>query len=126
MKREYGAAAVLALLILLSGWSIRRTDRLTAELNIALEKSRSAAETLDGRRARELFEESLRLWLDAEGYTHIFIRHSEIDAITDAFYELSAALDADDRKEREAAFDRLRYHLDSVNSMEKPSLGSVF
>lgn len=126
MKREYGAAAVLAVLLLLSCWSIRKVDGLTTELSITLEKSRSAAETLDSKRARELFEESLRLWLDAEQYTHIFIRHSEIDAITDAFYELSAVLDNDDRKERAAAFDKLRYHLDSVNSMEKPSLGSIF
>lgn len=41
--------------------------------------SKSAAETLD---------KAIEHWLTLDGYTHIFIRHSEINSTTEAFSSL--------------------------------------
>jgi len=126
MKREAGAAIVLALLILLSGWSIRKAESLCTEVGIALSKSRSAAEKLDYKKAREYFEQGLTLWQEAGSYSHVFLRHSEVDAANDAFYELKEKLTQEEPGAWAAAYDKLRYHLETISAMEKPSLGSVF
>ena len=125
MKREYGAAALLILLFFLSMWNIRRIDTLTTDVGIALSKSLSAAEKLDFKAARKHLDEGMELWLDADEYTHIFIRHSEIDAATDAFFELREVLCQEELSAFTSAFGKLRYHLESISTMEKPSLGSV-
>ena len=125
MKREYGAITVLIALVLLSFWNIRKIETLTADVGIALSKAQSAAEQLDFKAARKHLDEGMERWLDAEEYTHIFIRHAEIDTTTDAFYELKEILCQEELSSCPAAFEKLRYHLESISTMEKPSLGSV-
>lgn len=125
LKREYGAVALLLALIFLSFWNIRKVDTLTSDVSIALSKSQSAAETLDYKTARNYLEEGLLLWQEAESYTHIFIRHSEIDTTTDAFFELKELLYQEEHSACAAAYEKLHYHLNSIRAMEKPSLGSI-
>ena len=80
-KREYTAIAVLALLLALSVWNLKSIDTLTGDIEIALSKSQSAAEKLDFKTARQRLDEGLELWLSADSYTHIFLRHPEIDSM---------------------------------------------
>ena len=61
-----------------------------------LELSRQAAEEGDASRALEELDPALERWLKADSYTHIFIRHSEIDSTADAFYELREVLLAEE------------------------------
>ncbi len=126
MKRVITAAALLLLLILASVWNIRRVDSLTGELETLLSRSEQAA--LDGSfdRAEGLANEALTLWLEADGYTHIFIRHSEIDSTSDAFYELLEHVSEHDADGLPSAYAKLVYHLDSIAAMEHVSLGSIF
>ena len=70
-------------------------------------------------------DKGLRHWLNADGYTHIFLRHPEIDSTTDAFYELQELLLDGGGDGCAAAYDKLRYHLESIRSMEHISIGSV-
>ena len=74
--------------------------------------------------AREALDKALKRWLEADRYTHIFIRHAEIDATADAFYELQSQL-LSGEGDSSAAYDKLRYHLESIRQMEHPSLGSI-
>ncbi len=125
-KREYVAIAVFLLLIALSVWNIESIDSLTGGIEISLSKSQSAAEKLDFGAANAYLDEGLSRWLAAEGYTHIFLRHPEIDSTADAFYELKAVLMQEDLTACAAAYGKLRYHLDSITGMEHLSLGSIF
>ena len=91
----------------------------------ALELARQAAEEGDASRALEELDPALERWLKADSYTHIFIRHSEIDSTADAFYELREVLLAEELEGCDAAYGKLRYHIISIQEMEHPRLGSI-
>lgn len=124
MKRELAAGALLLLLMAGAWWNIRAVDRLTGELLAGLDASQAADEQGDHLAAQAALDKALNRWLEADSYTHIFIRHAEIDSTADAFYELQAQLLAGEG-DSSAAYDKLRYHLDSIQRMEHPSLGSI-
>lgn len=124
-KREYVAIALALLLTALSVWNIESIDSLTGDIEIALSKSQSAAEKLDFSGANAYLDEGLDRWLAADGYTHIFLRHPEIDSTADTFYELKEVLMREDLTACTAAYGKLRYHLDSIRGMEHLSLGSI-
>ena len=126
MTRESFAALLLATLIAVSVWSIRRVDRLSDELDAHLAKSEKAALAEDYENAALEADAALRIWLGANTYTHIFIRHPEIDSAADAFFGLLQTLDAQNTRELPPAYDLLRYHLGCIREMEHISFGSVF
>ena len=64
--------------------------------------------------------------MDADSYTHIFIRHPEIDSTTDAFYELLDSVSAGDIKTTQGAFEKVEAHLASIAGMEHITIGSIF
>lgn len=125
MKRELAAGALLLLLIIGSIWNILYLDRFIEELDAMLNQAEYAAQNGDWDTARSFASLATRRWNAADDYTHIFIRHPEIDSTADAFYELSQLLLQEDEG-FEAAFGKLRYHLYSIKGMEHPSLGSIF
>lgn len=125
IKREYAAIALAAILLSLSIWNEKSVDALTGGISVALAKSQSAAEKLEFKAAREYMREGLAQWLSAESYTHIFLRHPEIDATADAFYDLAQILSQEDATACAAAYEKLKYHLDSIDGMEHLSLGSI-
>jgi len=126
MKRELCAGGLFLLLVATAWWNMRAVDTLTGDILRALEQSQQAAEQGDFSAAAESFAQGLARWLDADSYTHIFIRHPEIDSTTDAFYELQGELLAREEDSLPAAYTKLRYHLISIQEMEHLKLGSIF
>ena len=124
MKRELAAGTLLVLLIAGAWWNIRAVDRLTGEIMAGLDTAQTAEARGQPEEAREALDKALKRWLEADRYTHIFIRHAEIDATADAFYELQSQL-LSGEGDSSAAYDKLRYHLESIRQMEHPSLGSI-
>jgi len=125
-KREFAAVFVLAVIILLSIWNLNKIDSLTDRIIVLLSKSQTYADNLNTKEALKSLNDGLEIWLDADRYTHIFIRHSEIDSTTDAFFELKESLMGEDPISTRAAYEKLRYHIESIDEMEHPSLGSIF
>ena len=97
----------------------------TGELAGTVESSRAAFEDADYGRAEALLRGALSEWEGAEGYTHIFIRHSEIDATADAF---CAALGSVAARDASAAgdYEALIYRLRGLYGMERLTPGSIF
>lgn len=126
MSREILASLLILLLILGAWWNIRAVDSLSEDMLSQLELSEHAAATGDAAQALEALDMALERWLRADSYTHIFIRHSEIDSTADAFYELRELLLSGDLDSCGAAYGKLRYHIISIQEMEHPSLGSIF
>ena len=124
MKRELAAGTLLALLIAGAWWNIRAVDRLTGDILAGLDTAQTAEARGQPEEAREALDKALKRWLEADRYTHIFIRHAEIDSTADAFYELQSQL-LSGEGDSSAAYDKLRYHLESIRQMEHPSLGSI-
>ena len=124
MNRELAAGGLLLLLIAGAWWNIHAVDALTGDIMAGLDASQAAEEQGNHLGAQAALDTALNRWLEADGYTHIFIRHSEIDSTADAFYELQSQL-LSGEGDSSAAYDKLRYHLDSIQRMEHPSFGSI-
>lgn len=126
MKKAVAALALLGLLSGISVWNIRTLDALTAEMEVHIERSRICRREGDLPGAERALSQALSLWYDAERYTHVFLRHPEVNDVTDAFFDVSAALSGEDTAAAESQYDRLEAHLDSIDAMEHVTWKSVF
>ena len=126
MKKSLAAAAALLLLLGAALWNIRYVDSITDRMIQAAERSRTLLLQNAPADAAKALEEAAELWIGAEGYSHIFLRHAEVDAISDAFFELLSMLESEDPRGADAAFERLEYHLRSLDKMEHITWQSVF
>ena len=124
MKKEIIALLLLVLLFAASLFNIWYFDRLCMDIAGEVNASSDALERGDMDAAQEHLNSALHTWLDADSYTHIFIRHPEIDSTADAFYELGQALEENSESCR-AAYDKLLYHLESIRTMEHLRFGSI-
>ena len=125
MKREIGAIALLMALLLLSGWNLRKADFLTDAIGRNLTRAERALERGDEENALTAFDSAEELWRAARVYTGVFLRHPDLDAISDAFFELRQLLQTDPGA-APAAFGKLRCHLETLDRMEHLSLETVF
>ena len=126
MKKEIVALSLLLIILAGNVWNQRRLNGLTAELNALVEEAYASFHAGDRLSAEENGKEAERLWLSADRYTHIFIRHTDIDALTSAFCDYRAAIASGEGSDVFAAYLRLRTGLRSLREMEKLSAGSVF
>lgn len=126
MKKAVFAVTLLLLLCALSLWNLRHLETLTGELLGGVEEAQSHWRREDFQSAEQALDRTIGCWLASDGYTHIFIRHSEIDAASDIFYDLRGDILAKDTENAEANAEKLRYHLQSIYSMEQISLKSIF
>ena len=124
MKKEIIALLLLVLLFAASLFNIWYFDRLCLDIAGEVKASAVALERGDMEAAQEHLNSALHTWLDADSYTHIFIRHPEIDSTADAFYELGQALEENSESCR-AAYAKLLYHLESIRTMEHLRFGSI-
>ncbi len=126
MKREWVATALLLALFLASLVNIACLDRLIGDLETELETAERQAGAGRYAEAEAALDRAIARWVDADRYTHIFIRHPEIDACSDAFFELKGCLSEQNAEGFPSAFEKLKYHLESIDEMEHIRLGSVF
>ena len=125
MKKEIFALSLFLLLFAASLFNIRYFDRLCLDIAGEVKASSEALQRGGRAAAREHLDRALQTWLEAENYTHIFIRHPEIDSTADAFYELGQELESADGESCRAAYDKLLYHLESIRTMEHLRFGSI-
>ena len=95
------------------------------EVESALGRSAAAWERGDRQLAVSEMETAMEAWHSAAEYAHIMLRQGEIDAVSDAFFDLSAALREGEEKSTDAYL-RLYYHLDSIERMDALRLSSIF
>jgi hypothetical protein len=126
MKKEIIFAIVLLSLFGFTLLNIKLLDKMTKELLTVLEESLESAENGDWEKAIEKADEAEKIWDKADHYTHIVVRHSELDCTTDAFYEFVKALYGEEVGEAKGAYKSLSAHLKSIVTMEEITLGSIF
>ena len=126
MKRELAAGLLLLMLLLGAALNIRHVDALTEELLVSLDRSEHAAERGDFNAALTAYQNALTLWQQSETYAGVFLRHSDTDTASDAFYQLEAALRQEDEQSFPAVYAQLRHRLQVIDRMERLSLGAVF
>ena len=124
MKREYIAVALIAAIFVLAMINVHHIESKTLALNNDIELAEKLYYDGDSDGAVSGIEKSLDTWLSWDSYSHIMLRHSEVDVITDAYYELLSELEGED-KVAEASFDKLKEALGSIADKERISLNSI-
>lgn len=126
MKKAVFALLLLSSLTLLAAWNLRHLEKLTGELTAGIDAARQHCRQGDYAAAESSLDAALDRWLRSDGYTHVFIRHSEIDTATDMFCDLRGCILAEDSKGAEAEAEKLIRRLRSICAMERISVKSVF
>ena len=125
MKKELFAALLLTALIGAAAFNLKCINMLTVQVVSELELSEQQLEAGDYGSAVGHLDAAYRLWENSYGYSHILIRHSEIDTSADCFFDLREMLLKKDSAGAKAAFMKLRYHLECIAHMERPTPGSI-
>ena len=126
MKKELIFAAFLISLFALTIVNTNMLGKMTNELTEILDDSLKYAENGDWDTAVSKAEEAESLWNKADPYTHIVVRHSEIDITNDAFYDYLTALYSREDGEAKGTYKALLSHISSIVNMEKVTFGSIF
>ena len=126
MKKELIAALLLAALFAAALLNIRAVDRLTADVIEDVESAADRAMAGDAAAAARFAESAAEKWEDSDGYTHVVLRHAEIDAVADAIYELLLTTRSGSAESVAAAAEKAAYHLRSIAGIERITPGSIF
>jgi len=126
MKRELCAAVLLIILIAAAILNLIHVERLTDTILLSLSQSENAINDNNSQLALRYWNDAFESWESSYSYTHIFIRHQEIDSTAEDFYSLKELILQEDIKAASAAYEQLGYRLRCIARMEKPTWGSVF
>ena len=126
MKKEIISA--LLLLLIFSGVlvNIRINERIVSSLINEVDMSYENLKNGNEDKAMQQLDTAIEHWLNLDGYTHIFIRHSEINSTTDAFYGFRSDVGSGDADAANGSYGLLKETLLSLMTMEQISLGSFF
>lgn len=126
MKKEIISAFLL--LLIFSGVlvNIRINERIVSSLINEVDMSYENLKNGNKDKAMQQLDTAIEHWLNLDGYTHIFIRHSEINSTTDAFYGFRSDVGSGDADAANGSYGLLKETLLSLMTMEQISLGSVF
>ena len=126
MKKEIAAAVILALVFIGVLVNIKVAGNIILSLEEDVTAAYESAEKGDFDRAKPQLDAAVEHWMSLDGYTHIFIRHSEINSTTEAYFQLKSDIYAEDMGAVEGSYGLLMATLDSLMTMEQLSFGSIF
>lgn len=125
MKKMYAGILILALLLCAAIYNVHYLDAKMEMLLQYVDTAEALAGHGESDSAAAILREAISYWDGMDSYTHVFIRHSEIDAAFDAFYDCLGCLQSGDDGSS-AALEKLRSHLLGIATMEHLGLGSIF
>lgn len=125
MKKEGIAAGIILILIVGAVINVLYLRHFTDDITERIHNSQTYCAQEDYDTAESELRSALDIWLEADWYTHIFIRHAEVDSTSDAFYDTLSCLIERDQDSAVSAYEKLLYHIDSIVSMEHVTLKSV-
>lgn len=125
MKKEWLAVAILICVTLGSVLNLRFLKSFTQELDAQIGRAVFEAESENWTTAENMAADAMRDWTGMDKYSHIFIRHGEIDAVTDAFCAFLGTLRSRDTATLFAAQLALRNRLAELYEMERVTPGSI-
>ena len=126
MNREICAYLLLLALFLGSLYNIHVMDEKIGSLRADVGKAYESAQNSDFENAERQLRSAADRWLGMDEYTHIFIRHTEIDSATDAFFDMLSDIASKDAESAEGSYRKLDAHLKSLITIEHLSFGSIF
>ena len=125
MKKEGLAITIILFVILGSVLNLRYLTSLIHELDAQTNEAVSEAEAENWTTSEALASDVMMQWMKMDKYTHIFIRHGEIDAVTDAFCSLLGAIKSRETSDIFMAQLTLHSRLNELVEMERVTPGSI-
>ena len=125
MKKEGLAITIILFVILGSVLNLRYLKSLIHELDAQTNEAVSEAEAENWTTSEALASDVMMQWMKMDKYTHVFIRHGEIDAVTDAFCSLLGAIKSRDTSDIFMAQLTLHSRLNELVEMERVTPGSI-
>ena len=126
MKKERAAAIILIALFAGVMLNIKVSGNIILSLEDDVTAAYESARNGDFDRAKPQLDAAIEHWMSLDGYTHIFMRHSEINSTTEAYFQLKSDIYAEDIGAAEGSYSLLMADLDSLMTMEQISFGSIF
>ena len=126
MKKEIAAAVLLAVLFAGVIVNIRISENMVLSLSDEVDAAYLSLKSGNSQEASRQLDKAIDNWLTLDGYTHIFIRHSEINSTTEAFFQMKSDVSSGDADAAEGSYALLKETLNSLMTMEQISLGSIF
>ena len=125
MKKEGLAITIILFVILGSVLNLRYLTSLIHELDAQTNEAVSEAEEENWTTSEALASDVMMQWMKMDKYTHVFIRHGEIDAVTDAFCSLLGAIKSRETSDIFMAQLTLHSRLNELVEMERVTPGSI-
>jgi hypothetical protein len=126
MKKEILVACFLVLMLAAAVINIHYMTKLTDSVTDLIEESEKYAKDEDWSNAEKKAEEAADLWTNSDTYTHLILRHPEIESATDAIYNFLAQIYAKESGAAEGAEKAAVARLKSISSIEQIKFGSIF
>ena len=125
MKLEIAAIILLCAMLLLSIYNVKYIDDLAGELLALVDEAETLAVRGENELAAKNINQAAGVWAEKDFYTHITMRHSEIDMCTDMFHQLIGQLLEEGAGQCAGGFSQLRARLENIADIERVSLRSV-
>ncbi len=126
MRNMYTGFAVLLAALALGLWSSAHLDSLTDDMHALVTESQEYALDENSAAAAEALLRAADLWETEEWYTHVFVRHTEVDAVSDAVYELLGSLLNEEWGETTGGYEMFFYDIEIILILYDLSVGSIF
>ena len=126
VKKEIFSVCLISVMLIAALVNTYCINSLTTEMNGFIEESIEAIKKDDWEYAENQIKLAEKLWIDKKGYTHIVLRHSEIDTVSDALYDCVAYVRDQSVHAAVTAAQKVMYFLNSMYDMERVRFGSVF
>lgn len=125
MKREFVALAVILTILIASIVNGRYVERKTTEFSENLRIAQQLYDSGAQEKAVAKVADALDDWLEWKRYAHIMLRHSEVDNVTEAYYDLLSEVENSDEKVPAASFKKVEQLLKNISTMEQLSIGAI-
>ncbi len=126
MKKEVMIGCFLMILLAAALVNIHYLNELTDNVTQLIEESVKSAERGDWQQSVTKGEEAAKLWTESDTYTHLVLRHPEVEAVTDSIYGYMEQIYAREEGAAKGAARAAISRLTSISSIEKIKLGSIF
>ncbi len=126
MKKEIMISVFLILMLSAAFVNIHYLNKLTDNIIALVDKADESAQDENWAAAENNAEAAAELWTGSDTYTHLVLRHSEIEEATDALYGLLEQIYAKESGAVKGAAQAAAARLESLATIEEIRFGSIF
>ncbi len=126
MKKEFFAGITILLLLTAAVSNVVHLSHTVGDITDRIDQAAHAVDMGDYTYALQALIAAHAIWDDAQIHTHTLLRHGDVDAVMESFYEATAAAGQADYYTAKYAMETLRSRLNTILDMEMVTLHSVF